>query len=449
MRKLLADHEKLMEQIYGPTRRLMEDLERQQRDLRRYYDSAAVDLRGASLTLDAATALSGALTGQNEFPSLTLSDLPTDQAVKTLTASLTSAGALSPLPELTRMTLEAGALTRDLEEPYLKEMRRGFDEIAAQTKILHGVPQESALKYIEAQLSGVAAIEKVVAWALPDATRLVDTSLLDAVLLPIRTRTRFIEETITQLFGSATDSSVSVALTAALRHSIVERDAYADTISRYPLPREINDDEADAEIEVHLNLPDEGRAELIERAGEADSTVASASGDTNAHRISMLGIVLLGLIADINKAAALSQRQEVFAPTTRLYTSIPILITTIARDSSTLGHVINALYFLIYEGAGAERLRFQEQGGGPLREEECEPIWWLKHLRLIEDHDIDHGPERERLRKWRLIAEDMGAMGLERIPQTPVEFERLQLRLYEGIASVLRLALSRFSLASA
>lgn len=446
MRNLLADQEKLMEQIYGPTRRFMEDLERQQRDLQRYFDSAAVDLRGADLILDTATALSGSLTGRNELPSLTLSSLPADESLKILTASLTSAGTFTPLPELTRMTLEAGALTRDLELPYLEEMRRGFDELAAQTKILHGLPPESALKLIDAQISGVAAVEKVAAWALPDAIRLADTSLLDAVLLPISTRTRFIEETITQFLGSETNSAVSVALTAALRQSAVQRDAYADAITRYPRPPGNAGDETEKDFVFDPNQPDQGRAELLIRARDANASRARLSAPSNAHRAAMLSTVLVNLVVDVNTAAKLSGKDEVFSPTSRGYRAIPVLNTTIARDSVTLGRIVNALYFLIYESAGANTLRFLADGGGPLKNEECEPIWWLKRLRNSEDHDLDHGPKRDRAGKWHSLARDLRSMGFERIPQTPIEFERLQIRLYEGIVSVLRLALSRFEL---
>lgn len=446
LKRILADHEKLLEQIYGPSRRLFEEFQCQQRDVQRYYDSACVDMSAVKLALAVPDSLLGSSTRQNELLSRTLGSSPLDGAL-TSVAQLSGIDSLahSKLPDFRRMALEAATLTGDLERPYLQEMQRKFDEIARQAKAMNVFPDSLALESLGAQLSGVAAIEKLATWALPDMTRIATTSVLDAVLLPLSLRTQFVEDTFKQLLSVERDSLRSIALTTALRHSTIERDAYADAISRYPSPHE----DVILEADYDLNLPDEGRGELLRRAEDADATDASVTADTNAHRIAMLSAVLVGLVVDINTAAKVSGKQDVFSPTSRGYSSIVVLNTTIARDPAALGRVINALFFLIYEGAGDDKLRFHVDGGGPLRTEECEPIWQLKHLRLNEDHDIDHGSPKDRSQKWLTLGKDLRAMGLERIPQTPVEFEELQHRVYEGIIGVLRLTLSRFQLPSA
>ena len=446
LRNLLADHEKLKEQVYGPSRRLVEEFQRQQRDIQKYYGFAFADMGAVKDALAAQNQLREAAARQTEVFSRVLESSP-------LTEVLTPGAwrvfekenvGRSVLPEFERMAADAAALTRSLEFPYLQEMQQQFDELAAKAMSLRTFPESAALKTFETQLAGVAAIEKITAWALPDITRISDTSVLAEALLPIRVRTQFVEETVKQLLAAERDSSLSVALMTAVRHATIERDAYADAMSRYPSPNE--DAHVEVDLDRDLNIPREGRAELIRRAGEADSTDAGITADTNAHRAAMLSIVLVDLIVNINTAAKVSGKQDVFSPTSRGYSSVVVLSTTIARDPQALGRVINALFFLVYEGAGDDKLRFQEEGGGPLKSEECEPIWQLKHLRLNEDHDIDHGSKNDRLKKWRSLGKDLRAMGLERLPQTPAEFEELQLRIYEGVIAVLRLALSRFQL---
>ena len=142
----------------------------------------------------------------------------------------------------------------------------------------------------------------------------------------------------------------------------------------------------------------------------------------------------------------MGDRKEIFHPTTRGYESIALLSSTLATDAVTFCRVTNALYFLLYEGAGSATLRLLTEHGGPLTKDECTALWQLKTLRRNEDHDVDHGPQPEQAKKWHALGKCLRALGLERIPQNSEDYATLQLSLYENLDLMLSLALSRLAL---
>ncbi|MBK9375662.1 MAG: hypothetical protein IPN03_18565 [Holophagales bacterium] len=132
-----------------------------------------------------------------------------------------------------------------------------------------------------------------------------------------------------------------------------------------------------------------------------------------------------------------------------MYTESPVVCLTIARTVADVARVVNALFLLLYEGGGSNSLRLLTPHGGPLEPEQCDAVWWLKELRRIEFHDLDHGDPTESRRKWRQYGKTLVAMGLNHVPSTPEEFALLQRRLYEGLVAVLRRALASLPLPSA
>jgi hypothetical protein len=59
------------------------------------------------------------------------------------------------------------------------------------------------------------------------------------------------------------------------------------------------------------------------------------------------------LVIDINQFSERGEKREIFKPTTRNMKACAELPTLIADDEDTFGKIIDALYFLLYEGSGS------------------------------------------------------------------------------------------------
>jgi len=131
-----------------------------------------------------------------------------------------------------------------------------------------------------------------------------------------------------------------------------------------------------------------------------------------------------------NQTARIAGADEVFTPTTRLLDAQSKLQWLTAQDEDDMGVVIDALYFVLYEGAGADHLRFLQY----LQDTECEIIWIVKHLRnRFFRHDADHGSEANQRKAWREVAEALHALGFDRMPTTADGFQRMQEELLKRV----------------
>ena len=393
IRTLLASHRELQERVLGPTQRIIEDLRRQSDDLIRPF--------APLLSILEDTRHGNDLTRFVSSPAI-------DEAM------------------------------RRSEIPVLEELRRSVAFPALATRAL---PGDVASRLAE-ELSGLPAIARVTSWyALPPLGGL-DPASLHALLAPLDLHASFAADTFVRLEAEVSDTR-RAALATALRHSAIERDLYADVLVRLPPPT----DPVTAE-DLTYSVGPGGREELLARADALSAVDASLEGSTAAHEVALLGGEILRLIGLINAAARAAGRPEIFPPTSRLYAECPVVCLTFARTVADVARVVNALFLLLYEGGGAKSLRLLTPHGGPLEPEQCDAIWWLKELRRIEFHDLDHGDPAESRRKWRKYGEALSAMGLEHMPSTPEEFARLQRLLYEGLVAVLRRALAALPLPS-
>jgi hypothetical protein len=140
--------------------------------------------------------------------------------------------------------------------------------------------------------------------------------------------------------------------------------------------------------------------------------------------------LILHLINRCNELALFMGTTEIFKPTTRLmevYADLPWLVV---RSKSELAGFVDCLYFVFYEGAGKDKLRFLEQHGGVLDTTSCSFIWSIKSLRnKWLSHDINHGKESEIRKSWSTLREALEEIGFKRIPATDKEFSRLHQRL--------------------
>ncbi|MCL4807090.1 MAG: hypothetical protein KJ062_04755 [Thermoanaerobaculia bacterium] len=394
IRALLASHRELQERLLGPTQRIIEDFRRQNDDLIRPFAPLLSILEDTRHHYD--------LTRFVSSPAI-------DEAM------------------------------RRTEIPVLEELRRSLAFPALATGALSG---DVAHRLAE-ELSGLPAIARVTSWYTLPPLGGLDPVTLHALLVPLELHASFAADTFVRLEAEASDTR-RAALATALRHSAIERDLYADVLVSLPPPL----DPVTAEDLTYSIGPD-GREELLARADSLSVADASIAASTTAHDVALLGGELLQLLGLINAAARAAGRPEIFPPTSRLYAECPVVCLTIARTVADVARIVNALFLLLYEGGGSGSLRLLTPNGGPLEPEQCDAIWWLKELRRIEFHDLDHGDPTESRRKWRQYGETLSAIGLQHMPSTPEEFAFLQRRLYEGLVAVLRRALAALPLPSA
>lgn len=96
---------------------------------------------------------------------------------------------------------------------------------------------------------------------------------------------------------------------------------------------------------------------------------------------------------------------------------------------------------MLYEGAGADKLRYLVECGGPLSPDDpvCNVIWAVKALRnKLLRHDPDHGSEPGIAKSWEQFSECLGDIGIRRWPVTESDFTHLQDVLIERTAAFLQ-----------
>ena len=167
---------------------------------------------------------------------------------------------------------------------------------------------------------------------------------------------------------------------------------------------------------------------------------------SDAAQLCELARSILQLIAQCNEAARITLGHEVFKPTNRFIESCAWLPWTMAKDKSTLGNVVDYLFWMLYEGAGDDALRFHVDAAGPLRRDECLAVFWIKFLRnKWLRHDPDHGKDSKINKSWRDVGEALTGLGLGHLPVTEHEFRFVQRRLLEKTKAFLTLLLSRLT----
>lgn len=100
----------------------------------------------------------------------------------------------------------------------------------------------------------------------------------------------------------------------------------------------------------------------------------------------------------INDLYLTKGKKELFTPTNKTFKAVSCLSSAFSVDELTFGTIIDSLYMLLYEGSG-EAKRIREV----LNDSECNPLWNIKHIRTDFRHDIEHGDEKQYLKKKQLI----------------------------------------------
>lgn len=150
-------------------------------------------------------------------------------------------------------------------------------------------------------------------------------------------------------------------------------------------------------------------------------------------RTSSLGHLIVRLVCLINQNRPEDAVSGVFTTTSKSMLAAAQLPTLIADTEVRFGEIVDALYFLLYEGSGAAN-RLTSLAS----DDELLPLWRLKHLRLDFRHDIEHGSRTDIRRKRHQVSEAYRQLGRGR-PRCASAWKLAQNQLYSDIAAMLEI----------
>ncbi|MCY3014583.1 MAG: hypothetical protein NT171_07790 [Planctomycetota bacterium] len=290
------------------------------------------------------------------------------------------------------------------------------------------------------QLSGTQFSQPALAWSIASsglAGRMQESGLLEQrhslaarLLEAPRVYASFVEQTTDRIVAAETPHVV----TLLRRSMLLVEDQLLGIAGILDEVLVVPDDTEVPDLPRELNAPYIQQDEILSLAGTGDDTdVAAIARLVPSARVVNLSRRLLERVTECNEAAKTSRlRVEIFKPTTRLlavYADLPWIIPT---NKSMFLSFVDCLYFLFYEAAGKDCLRFLDTYGGPLTAVECDLIWCIKHLRnKWSRHDADHGSNSDIRKSWDELTIKFRWLGLAQFPSSPEHFQELHRKLLE------------------
>lgn len=354
------------------------------------------------------------------------------------------------LGELTRQIAQMQSLSESITGPYraIQEMMRSqtavFDGLSARVAALDSI-KFSIPQFSQATLAwNVASIG--LANRMNDIGLLARREILSGRLFEVpRAYVEFVQHTTDRLAADPLPD-IAARLRGSLNlaeHQLVE---IADVVTGFVVVPE-DEDEPD-KVRV-LDAPFTQQEELLTHdLVDDENDIAALTAVSPTAETVWLARRVLELVTQCNDAAKTSPLGvEIFKPTTRLLTVFTDLPWMSARNRFLLSDVLDCLYFIFYEGAGKDNLRFLDRHGGPLTDADCDFIWCLKHLRnKWSRHDPDHGKEGDIRKSWADLAAKFRWLGLAEHPTEMRHFQQLHHKLLELAEQFLACILSRLSL---
>jgi len=261
------------------------------------------------------------------------------------------------------------------------------------------------------------------------------------VTLPSFAGTDHIRDTLrlSELWVRGGKSAAALASSIACTEQHVA--AQDEEILQYPAVFNLDalEESEDAELAVlpTLNLYHVQRTELVlvaRRSPDAleDPATIDALPSFDYTRTAQ---AVCGLIPLINQQCAARGEEEIFKPTNQLIRALVTLPNLIAVSRDLFAQFIDCLYFMVYEGAGKDNLRFL----GRVPDAAVEPVWAIKHLRNYDlRHDVEHGKPREIEKKQLGLGQDYYRLIGVPTPRTRRDFRNAQLALLRQVESLLR-----------
>jgi len=356
------------------------------------------------------------------------------------------------LTNVTKQMAQMHALSESITTPYraIEEMMRSqafiFEGLLARVAAL------DAIKFSIPQFSQATLAWEVASIGL--ANRLRDIGLvarremLSARLFEFSgAYAEFVRHTIDRLAAELVPD-MAARLRGSLNlaeHQLLE---IADSVSAFV---SVPEDEEEPDAIRILDAPYAQQEELLsyEAVEDENDTAALILVSPTAQTVQQARRIL-ELVTQCNEAGKTSTLGvEIFKPTTRLMTVFSDLPWLFAIDRLRFGDLLDCLYFIFYEGAGKDNLRFLDKNGGPLTDADCDLIWCIKHLRnKWSRHDADHGKEKEIQKSWAELAAKFRWLGLAEHPTDTRHFQQLHLKLLELAEDFLKRILDKLTLES-
>jgi len=248
------------------------------------------------------------------------------------------------------------------------------------------------------------------------------------LLQPQRTFVDFAEYTAHRLETSKSEQE-SKALETSLELAEVQLVATAETHSNIIV---VPQDSDPIPGTTPLSLPFVQQEELLVLPGVLERDSAELTGSLSTAKVDELSRKLLRLVAECNEAAKVANGNEIFKPTTRLISVTADLPWLLPQDKESFATFVDYLYFIFYEGAGKDKLRFLVTNGGVLNDSDavCNLLWCIKHLRnKWLRHDADHGNEADIKKSWQQLRAKFDWLGLGHHPISEAHFRQLHLSL--------------------
>jgi hypothetical protein len=150
-------------------------------------------------------------------------------------------------------------------------------------------------------------------------------------------------------------------------------------------------------------------------------------------RISKLGLKITENVYIINEICKRRDRNTIFKTTNKTTRAFSIIPSLIAKNERDFNHLIDQLYFVLYEGSGsAKRLDAKKH------DQLLAPLWKIKHFRLAARHDVDHGKEEEIVQKNTNIGEAFFSLIQKTMPIETSDWIKTQFNLYTEINYMLQ-----------
>ena len=339
------------------------------------------------------------------------------------------------LEDVARQLAEMRAATELITEPF-KEVQA---TIRAQSAVFKGISAHmasmDALKLSPPQFSQSALAWNFAASGLANRMQeiglLAQRQSLAARLFEAPNAYASFVRSTTELIKQAHSPRIAALLRGSMNLAEVQLVGIADTLSRVLV---VPDDTDTPDSPRELDAPYVQQDEFLAFEGIDDETDTEAlTAVVPSAQVVALSRRVLELVTLCNEANKTSSTGvEIFKPTTRLLAVFNDFPWVLPRNKTGFGDAIDCLYFIFYEGAGKDNLRFLDKHGGPLTEADCDFIWCIKHLRnKWSRHDADHGKEKDIRKSWVELAAKFRWLGLAQHPSKPEHFQLLHRRLLE------------------
>lgn len=354
------------------------------------------------------------------------------------------------LEDITKQITQMRTLSESITAPHRKfqEMIRSqtsiFESLSAQVAAMD-VIKFSIPQFSEATLAyNVASIG--LANRMNEIGLLAKREMLSARLFEVpKVFTEFVRHT-TERLAAAPTPAIALRLRGSLNLAEQQLLGIADAISGFIT---VPEDDGDPDVICTLNAPYSQQHELLDcEVLEDEKDIEALNTVSLTAQTVQRGRRILELVTQCNAAGRTSESGvEIFKPTTRLMTVFSDLPWISATDHWRFGDVIDCLYFIFYEGAGKDNLRFLDKNGGPLTDTDCDLIWCIKHLRnKWSRHDIDHGKDKEIQKSWTELAAKFRWLGLAEYPTDARHFQQLHHKLLELAEDFLMQILNKFKI---